>query len=111
MITIGFIVRQWSIKILGEFFTPSIKTQEHQKIIMKGPYKYIRHPSYTGLLLEVCGVSLCLSNWISFTFSFVFLFSALVYRINIEEKLLSKEFGEEYKNYTTKTKKLIPYIY
>ena len=107
----GFSLRQWSIKILGKFFTPVVNIQKDQRIIQTGPYKLIRHPSYTGLLIEVVGVGLFLSNWISTIIIFILLFSSLTYRIKIEEKVLINEFGSEYSNYIRNTKKLIPYIF
>jgi len=103
--------RQRSIIVLGEFFTPVISIQKNQKLIQEGPYKYIRHPSYTGLFLEIVGVGLFLSNWLAIIIILILLFPSLIYRILIEEKVLVKEFGNEYTSYQKRTKKLIPFIY
>lgn len=110
ILILGFILRQYSITTLGKFFIPTINKQKNQEIIQTGPYKYIRHPSYTGLLLELSGTALALSNIISFTLTITFLLPALIYRIKIEEKFLSKNF-KSYQKYKLKTKKLIPFIY
>lgn len=104
----GFILRQWSIKILGKLFTPVISINEDHKLIIKGPYKYVRHPSYSGLLMELLGASLAVFNWISFTLTFCFMLPALIYRIKAEEEELTKKFGQDYIDYKNKTKMLIP---
>ena len=106
----GFILRQYSIKLLGKFFTPVVNKQKNQKIIEYGPYKYIRHPSYTGLLLELSGFSLSLSNIISFIMVIFLLTPAILYRIRIEEIFLLGSF-REYRDYKKTTKKLIPFLY
>ena len=104
----GFILRQWSIQILGRLFTPVISIQESHKLIIKGPYKYVRHPSYSGLLLELLGASLAVFNWISFTLTFCFMLPPLIYRVKAEEKELIKQFGQNYIDYKKKTKMLVP---
>lgn|SRR3989344_6403796 len=106
----GFILRQWSIQILGNLFTPVISIQEGHRLIIKGPYKYVRHPSYSGLLVELLGASLAVSNWISFVLVFCFVLPPLIYRIKIEEKELIKKFGQDYIAYKERTKMLIPWV-
>ena len=110
-VILGFVLRQWSIITLGNFFTPVVVIQKNQKLIQSGPYKYIRHPSYTGLFLEIVGVGLFLSNWLAIIIILILLFPSLIYRISIEEKVLVKAFRNEYTSYQKRTKKLIPFIY
>ncbi len=106
----GFLLRQYSIFILGKFFTPIVEKQKNHKIIQHGPYRYIRHPSYTGLLLELSGFALALSNILALIITLIFFIPAINYRIKVEEEFLSKQF-KEYKNYKKQTRKLIPFIY
>ena len=110
LMILGFTLRQWSIRILGKLFTPIISIQEGHKLIIRGPYKYVRHPSYTSLLVEYLGFALAVSNWISFVAVICFLFPAMLYRIKIEEKELVKRFGQDYISYRKRTKMLIPWI-
>jgi protein-S-isoprenylcysteine O-methyltransferase Ste14 len=107
---LGFVLRQWSISILGRFFLPVVKKQKGQRIIKEGPYRFVRHPSYTGLLLELVGVSLTFANWISVIVVLVFFVSAISYRIRIEEEFLNREFSD-YGEYKKRTWKLVPFIY
>jgi len=104
----GFMLRQWSIQILGRLFTPVISIQKDHRLIIKGPYTYVRHPSYSGLLMELLGASLAVFNWLSFVLIFCFMLPPLIYRIKAEENELIKQFGQDYIDYKKKTKMLIP---
>jgi protein-S-isoprenylcysteine O-methyltransferase Ste14 len=107
---LGIIFRQWSITVLGRFFSGTVSTQEGQKVVEKGPYKYIRHPSYTGALLILIGMGLALQSW-GAVITLILLFSlAYGYRIHIEENILISELGNPYIEYKKRTKRLIPYI-
>lgn len=110
-VVLSFAYRQWAIFVLGKYFTPIISIQKSQKLIQNGPYKYIRHPSYTGFFFEIVGVGLFLSNWLAIIIIIIPLLHSLIYRISIEEKFLITEFGNEYISYKKRTKKLIPFIY
>jgi protein-S-isoprenylcysteine O-methyltransferase Ste14 len=110
LIIAGIIVRQWSMAVLGRFFSGTVATQEGQYVVEKGPYRFIRHPSYTGALLIFIGLGLAFQSW-GAVLSLIVLFSlAYGYRIHIEEKTLISEFGEEYLEYKKRTKMLIPYV-
>jgi protein-S-isoprenylcysteine O-methyltransferase Ste14 len=110
LMILGIIFRQWSILVLGRFFSGTVGTQEGQKVVEKGPYKFIRHPSYTGAFLILIGIGFALQSW-GAVITLVLLFSlAYGYRIHIEEKVLISELGEPYIEYKKRTKRLIPYI-
>lgn len=106
----GFFLRQWAILTLGRYFVPIIAKQKSQAIIISGPYRCLRHPSYTGLLLEVSGFSLVLSNIFGFIIAIVVLTPALLYRIKKEEDFLAKNL-RGYREYIKRTKRLIPFVY
>jgi protein-S-isoprenylcysteine O-methyltransferase Ste14 len=110
LMVLGIIIRQWSMAILGRFFSGSVATQKGQFVVERGPYKYIRHPSYTGALIILIGLGLASTSWASIL-SLVLLFCiAYGYRIHVEEKALMVELGEDYVEYMKRTKRLIPYI-
>jgi protein-S-isoprenylcysteine O-methyltransferase Ste14 len=110
LIIIGIIIRQWSMIILGKYFSAAIGTQEGQNVIEKGPYKYIRHPSYTGALIIFIGLGLALQSWAAVLTLILLFILAYGYRIHVEEKTLIRELGEPYIEYKKRTKRLIPYI-
>ncbi len=106
----GFLLRQVSIMILGKYFIPVVSKQRGQRIIEVGPYEYIRHPSYTGLMLELLGVAFALANWISVIIVLSLFLPAIYYRIKVEEEFLRHEF-KEYSAYMKRTWRLIPFVY
>ena len=107
---LGIVIRQWSIVELGRFFSVNVGTQKGQKVVKNGPYKLVRHPSYTGLLLTLIGIGLALLSWGAVIILILVFGCTFGYRIHIEEKLLISEFNGEYIQYMKKTKRLIPYI-
>jgi protein-S-isoprenylcysteine O-methyltransferase Ste14 len=111
VLSLGFLLRQWSISILGRYFRTTIELEKDQKVIQKGPYKYIRHPSYSGIILFFIGYGIAYQNWISVVIAVIFPTMSLLYRIKNEEIVLVKEIGKEYYIYKGKTKKLIPGIW
>ena len=62
---LGLLLRWWSFVSLGEYFTMVVKTSEDQPVVDRGPYRVLRHPSYTGLLMAFAGGGLMLGNWVS----------------------------------------------
>ena len=110
LMILGIIFRQWSIAVLGRFFSGTVGTQKGQKVVEDGPYKFIRHPSYTGAFLILIGIGFALQSW-GAVITLIFLFSlAYGYRIYVEEKVLISQLGEPYIEYKKRTKRLIPYI-
>jgi len=111
LIISGLIMRWIAILQLKEFFTVTVSIHKNHKVVDTGIYKYIRHPAYFGSLLSFLGLGFALQNWLTIIVIFLPIFAALSYRIYIEEKVLSEQFGEEYSNYASRTQKLIPWIF
>jgi protein-S-isoprenylcysteine O-methyltransferase Ste14 len=107
----GIVLRQWSIALLGGFFSVLVSVQEGQTIIRKGPYRFIRHPSYTGTLLTITGIGLAVQSWGALLTLLVMFGIVYRYRIGVEEKALVGKFGNEYVAYMKETKMLIPFIF
>jgi protein-S-isoprenylcysteine O-methyltransferase Ste14 len=110
LIVIGIIVRQWAIFTLGRFFTLTIGIQKNQKVVDYGPYRFIRHPSYLGLLIVLLGIGAALQSWEGVLAIVVISGLAIGYRIHIEEKVMVSELGEDYIKYMKRTKRLIPFV-
>ena len=107
----GIVLRWYSIFYLGRFFTVNVAIHPGHRVIDSGPYRFIRHPSYTGSLLTVVAFALTLHNWASFLILVVPCVSAVLWRIHIEESALTEALKPQYANYVTRTKRLIPFIY
>lgn len=106
----GIGLRLWAIRVLGRFFTSVIAVSPDQQVVDHGPYRLIRHPSYTGALITVLGAALCLANWLSLA-AIVPVFLAYSYRIRVEESSLEGQLGHAYSDYRQRTKRLVPFIY
>jgi protein-S-isoprenylcysteine O-methyltransferase len=103
----GFALRTWSVLLLGRFFTWNIEVQAGQGIVRKGPYRLIRHPSYTGALLTFAASCVLLRSWLAAVLATVALTAAFRRRIRYEEQLLRRAFPE-YSEYASHTGMLFP---
>jgi len=111
LVVVGMILRFISIWTLGRFFTVDVTIRDDHKIKKDGVYRFIRHPSYAGSLISFIGFGISLNNWLSLISVTILITIALIYRIRIEEKLLTDHFGADYLDYQNKTYRLIPWIY
>jgi protein-S-isoprenylcysteine O-methyltransferase Ste14 len=106
----GIAFRQYAIAVLGRFFSGVIGVQKEQKVVESGPYRLIRHPSYTGVLVFLAGMGVALQSWAAILANIVIFTLAYGYRIFVEEKVLIRELGTSYVEYMKKTKRVIPKI-
>jgi protein-S-isoprenylcysteine O-methyltransferase len=104
-------LRWYSVAILGKYFTFDVAVHNGQVLIEAGPYRYIRHPSYSGALLSLLGFGLSLGNWAGLVASLSCLGFAYAYRIPIEEAALATALGDTYKQYVKRTWRLVPFIF
>lgn len=112
VLLVGGVIRQYAVRTLDDYFTTTVKIRENQQVVDTGPYRWVRHPSYTGGLLEYTGIGLVLGNWVSLVTVVGGLAMAYVYRIRIEERTLSEELGEPYQRFLDRTPyRLIPYVW
>jgi protein-S-isoprenylcysteine O-methyltransferase Ste14 len=110
LMIVGLIFRAYAIRQLGKFFLPEVIVQPDHRIYQEGLYRYLRHPSYTGTLMTVFGYGLALTNWVSLLIMLTVFFKVYSIRIVVEEAALIEAFGDEYRQYMKRTKRLIPYI-
>jgi protein-S-isoprenylcysteine O-methyltransferase Ste14 len=108
---VGIACRWYAIWTLGRYFTASLMIHPDQRVVQRGPYRLIRHPSYTGILLIALGLGLMLGNWISLLLLTTGLSAAVLFRIPREEQELLQYLGTEYQTYMQRTKRLIPFVY
>ena len=106
----GILLRQWSIAVLGRYFSRTVGVQEGQAVVDRGPYRLVRHPAYTGSLLTMVGLGFVLQSWGAVLVLIAFFGAAFGYRIHVEEAVLTSKLGDEYVAYAKKTKRLIPYV-
>lgn len=105
----GMALRWYAIWVLGVSFTCEVSTRPGQEVVQSGPYRWIRHPSYTGGLLTVLGVLVCCTNPVSLA-ALVLAGAGYAYRISVEERALATDLGAPYRDYMRRTKRLIPFL-
>ena len=107
----GILFRLVSIRILGHSFTYDVATSKDQQIVERGPYRWLRHPSYLGSLLAMIGFGMTLTNWLAMLLPVCCVATAYAYRIPIEEQALVRGLGSDYSDYMRRTWRLIPFVY
>jgi protein-S-isoprenylcysteine O-methyltransferase Ste14 len=107
----GLVLRIWASRVLGSFYTRTLRTETEQHLIAKGPYRLVRHPGYLGTLLLWLGAGIATSNWIAVTAISLPMLGSYWYRIQAEEAMLAHTFPQEYQSYASHTWRLIPLIY
>lgn len=110
LIYAGIALRLYAITVLGAFFTTTVAVAPEQPVIEAGPYRLIRHPSYTGFLITLLGFALSLTNWLSLLVIMGCALIGLSYRIHVEEHVLKAQLGQRYQEYMRRTKRLIPFV-
>lgn len=107
----GIALRWWSFRTLGRYFTFQVMTSADQPVITTGPYRYLRHPSYTGILLILAGIGLGFGNLLSLVALIVLPLLGFINRIRVEEAALSATLGDQYTTYATGRKRLVPFVW
>ncbi len=104
----GLLFRWWAVITLGKFFTVDVATHADHALVCTGPFRLVRHPSYTGLLLAFSGFGVSMGNALSLVVLMTPIVLAFAYRMGVEEAALRRNLGEAYVAYCARTKRLIP---
>ena len=107
----GLALRGWSFKTLGEYFTHTVMVSSDQPVITTGPYRLLRHPSYTGILLACIGVGLTSANWAGLAVMVLLPLAVILWRIHIEEDALLATLGDRYRAFAAHHKRLVPLVW
>ena len=111
VIVAGVVLRWTAILSLGKAFSANVAIRPAQAIYRSGLYRYLRHPSYSGMLLVFVAIALHERNWLAAIVMLLPTTAAVLYRIHVEEAALHEAFGAEYATYSKTTWRLIPGIY
>ncbi|MGH2869025.1 MAG: methyltransferase family protein [Solirubrobacteraceae bacterium] len=111
MLWTGVVFRLWAILTLGRFFKFAVVIQPEHQVIQTGPYRWLRHPSYTGALIALIGLGVSQGDWLATAAMTIGPLIAFLVRIHVEEHALRQALGEEYARYATHTRNLMPGIW
>lgn len=106
----GFILMNWSVIALDRQFSIDITIQENHQLVTHGPYKWIRHPRYLGIIIFLIGIALTFRSWGGIVIA-ICLLPVFLWRIRDEEMLMHQEFGDEWISYKKRTAGLIPFLF
>jgi len=107
----GVAFRFWAMLVLGRFFTFRVSIQEGHRVVATGPYRFVRHPGYTGLLLACVGLGIACSNALSLAVMILLPLAGILVRIRVEERALNRALGDAYVTYARGKARLIPGIW
>src|SRR5207245_8486184 len=96
---LGCLVRQYAIAILGRFFSLSVQISEDHKVVEKGPYRLVRHPSYTGILITLAGLGLAVQSLGALLVLLLFFVVSFGYRMHVVARALLSGMGQAYAAY------------
>ena len=110
LIVLGSLLRRYCWRTLGKYFTGDVKAMPDQPVITSGPYRWVRHPSYTAGMMMFIGIGLALGSWVSFVLLTIATIATYSYRVAVEERVLLETIGEPYASYMKQRKRFIPYL-
>ena len=110
LFTAGGVLRMWPVFVLGKRFSGRVAIQPGHRLVTTGLYRFLRNPSYLGLLINSLGWALAFRSGIGVLLTALTLIP-LIARMRSEEALLKAEFGQEYEAYRSRTWRLLPGLY
>jgi protein-S-isoprenylcysteine O-methyltransferase Ste14 len=108
VIWIGLAVRGWAVLTLGGSFSTYVQVEAEQTVVTRGPYRWVRHPAYTGLLLIAMGFGIGAAHWLSLMICAIVPLLGVLPRIKVEESELVRVLGDRYRSYQQQTRRLVP---
>ncbi|HEY7092290.1 MAG TPA: isoprenylcysteine carboxylmethyltransferase family protein, partial [Ktedonobacterales bacterium] len=111
LMLIGVALRSWAVRTLGRYFLPVVAVRADQQVVRHGPYRLIRHPTYSGALLTLLGFGLTLTNWAALVALLGCALAGLAYRVRVEEQALLQALGQPYREYMAQTARFVPFLF
>jgi len=109
MLAVGIAFAVWARHDLGRNWSGTVTVKQDHELIRSGPYRLVRHPIYTGLLLAILGTAVAFGEWRGLL-AFGLLTGSLLLKLRIEERFMGESFPDEYARYRAEVPALIPFI-
>ena len=106
---ISFVIRRRAIAALGRFWSLHVEIRDNHQLVKEGPFRFMRHPTYFSMILELLSVGLILSSFYTLVIVLLIFIPALSLRLKLEEVALTEKFGDAYRNYQRTTPAIFPY--
>jgi protein-S-isoprenylcysteine O-methyltransferase Ste14 len=105
----AFAIRRQAIAALGKFWSLHVEIRAEHQFVQSGPFRWVRHPAYFSMILELLGGGLVLQSWWSLALAYVWFFPVLSRRVRLEEEALIAKFGPAYEEYRAKVPAFLPW--
>jgi protein-S-isoprenylcysteine O-methyltransferase Ste14 len=105
----GAVLAIYSRFLLGRNWSATVQLKQDHELIRHGPYRLIRHPIYTGLLLLFLGNAVMVGDWRGLL-AVAIVFASFWRKLRLEESWLARHFGQSYRDYQAQTNKLFPWV-
>jgi protein-S-isoprenylcysteine O-methyltransferase Ste14 len=109
LVALGLAFSVWARIHLGRNWSGTVTVKQEHELVRGGPYAYVRHPIYTGLLLALIGTAMVRGEWRG-VLAVLIAFAALWRKLRLEERWMIETFGDEYRRYRERTAALIPFL-
>jgi protein-S-isoprenylcysteine O-methyltransferase Ste14 len=110
LVVLGIAFALWAIATLGRHYDLELEIHRDHELVRNGPYRFVRHPIYTGLGLHFVGACLATGNLVLIAGTILVTFPALYLRAKTEERLLREQFGHAYDAYASEVGMLVPLL-
>lgn len=107
---LGTALFAWVHRVLGDNWSPTLEIRRGHELVMRGPYRLVRHPMYTAILVQVLGFGLVSANLVVLLLAPAPFWILLTLRLRTEERMMLDRFGEAYRVYMRSTKRLVPWV-
>jgi len=104
----SFYLRRQAIAALGRFWSLHVEIRDTHELVREGPFRWVRHPAYSSMILEILSIALLMRSWWTALVVFAAFLPTLAARIRIEEKALIEKFGDRYIEFKRTTPALFP---
>ena len=109
IVVIGLLFAIWARNVLGRNWSGVVTVKQDHELIRSGPYRHVRHPIYTGLLVAFAGSAVARGEWRGIL-ALAIVFVALWRKLRLEEQWMIETFGDAYVRYRAEVRALIPFV-
>jgi len=109
IVALGLLFAIWARNVLGRNWSGIVTLKQDHELIRSGPYRYVRHPIYTGLLIAFAGSAIARGEWRGLL-ALAIAFAALWRKLKLEEQWMIETFGDAYRRYRDEVRALIPFV-
>jgi protein-S-isoprenylcysteine O-methyltransferase Ste14 len=110
LVVLGLGLSVLARRSLGTNWSGTVTLKQDHELVRAGPYRFVRHPIYSGLLLAILGTALIIGRWRALA-AVVLIAAGFIRKLGIEEQFMTGQFGDAYRRYMAEVPALIPFVF